>query len=78
LKVAILYNQVGTESAQDELDVITQVNTVTQALTALGYEPVTLSLSLNIASIVNQLKLLQPAFVFNLVESLAGTGRFLQ
>ena len=55
-KVVVLHNQVGTESTQDELDVITQVNVVSQALSDLGYDPVSVSLSLDLQAVCDRLK----------------------
>ena len=73
----VLHNEVGSESTQDELDVIAQVESVSQALSALGYEVVTLPLSLDLQTVSARLKKRKPHFVFNLVESIGGTGRFL-
>lgn len=77
LKVVVLHNQVSSESTQDERDVITQVNVVSEVLSDLGYEPVSLPISLNMQDASEQLKSINPKFVFNLVESIAGAGRFL-
>ena len=75
--VVVLHNQVGDESAQDELDVITQVNVVSEALAVLDYDPVSVPLALDLQSAVDRIHSLKPAFVFNLVESIAGTGRLI-
>jgi len=75
--VAVLHNEVGSDSSPDDLDVITQVNVVSQALNALNYDPVSVPLSLNLQAACDRLNSLKPLFVFNLVESIAGTGRFI-
>ncbi len=75
--VVILHNKVDRNSTQDELDVIAQVNSVSQALVELGYKTIPLPLSLNLREGLDHLQSLKPAFVFNLVESIDGTGRFI-
>jgi len=75
--VVILHNKVDRESTQDELDVIAQVDSVSQALVELGYKTMPVPLSLNLHEGFDHLKSLKPAFVFNLVESIDGTGRFI-
>jgi D-alanine-D-alanine ligase len=77
LTVAVLHNQVGTDSTRDELDVIVQVNAVIQSLSELGYDPVVVPLSLNFEATANRLKSINPEFVFNLVESVDGSGRLI-
>jgi len=50
---------------------------VSTALADLGYEPAALPFSLDIESVVRELRALRPAFVFNLVESVEGRGRLI-
>jgi D-alanine-D-alanine ligase len=76
-KAAVLYNDVSDKSSQDELDVLVQVDSVTKALASLSYDPVPVPLSLDLQGAIESLKSLQPVFVFNLVESIAGIGRFI-
>lgn len=73
-KCAILYNQVHPDSKQDELDVLVQVKAIKNALIELNYLPVECPASLNLQKTVDELKEIQPDFVFNLIESLGGTG----
>lgn len=77
MKVAVLHGQIMAGAAQDEQDVLVQVECVSQALTQLGYAPVPVALSLNMAETADQLRALQPAFVFNLVEAIEGRGNLI-
>jgi D-alanine-D-alanine ligase len=76
LKAITLFNELTAESSPDDLDVMAEVQAVAQALIALGYQPVAVPVSLNLQKLRDQLLELHPAFVFNLVESLEGSGRF--
>ena len=76
-KVVILHNQVSDQSSQDELDVIHQIESVSESLQKMGYEVVTIPVSLDLQSAVNHLQTVRPEFVFNLVESIDGTGRLI-
>jgi D-alanine-D-alanine ligase len=77
VKVAVLHGKVMAGAAQDEQDVLVQVASVSQALTQLGYEPVPVALSLNMAETADNLLALKPAFVFNLVEAIEGRGNLI-
>jgi D-alanine-D-alanine ligase len=76
-KVIILYNAVGADSNPDEADVLHQVELVSEALTDLGYLPETFPLGNNLKSDLDQIKLREPLFVFNLVESVFDKGELL-
>jgi D-alanine-D-alanine ligase len=54
--------------------VFVQVAAVSGALSALGHEPLAMSLSLNLTETIDTLAALKPAFVFNLVEAIEGKG----
>ncbi len=75
-KVVVLHEQVPPEAELDEQDVLVEVDAVSRALARLGYQPLVLPLSLDAESIAS-LKREKALFVFNLVESLEGTGRLL-
>ena len=77
MKVAVLHGKVMAGAAQDEQDVLVQVECVSQALAQLGYEPVPVALSLNMAETADELRALKPAFVFNLVEAIEGRGNMI-
>lgn len=74
MKVVILHGKVLDGAGWDEQDVFVQAAAVSQALRDLGYDPVTLSLSMNMAEAVMSILTLQPLFVFNLVEAVEGKG----
>lgn len=61
----------------DQRDALIQAQAVAGALREIGWEPMELSLSLDVAAFVNALGTIHPAFVFNLVESLEGHGRLI-
>ena len=77
MKVAILYNDVSSTSSADDLDVLAQVNYVADTLKNLRHEPVAVPVTLNLSQVVDSLRKLQPGLVFNLVESIAGSEKFL-
>lgn len=77
MKVAVLHGKLIAGAAQDEQDVLVQVECVSQTLAQLGYEPVPVALSLNMAETVADLLALKPAFVFNLVEAIEGRGNLI-
>jgi D-alanine-D-alanine ligase len=76
-RILILHGRVGAEAGADEQDVLEEVREVSAALTALGYEPVPLPVSLDLQAAARSLGELEPLLVFNLVESIEGQDRFL-
>jgi D-alanine-D-alanine ligase len=76
-KVVILINAISEMPTADELDVLTQANAIETELKALGYLTERLFVGLNLQQVAEQLKKINPAFVFNLVESLDGSGRLI-
>ena len=76
-RIVILHGRVPAEARADEQDVLTEVREVTTALNGLGYETVTLSLSLDLEAAAGELRRLRPLLVFNLVESIDGRDRLL-
>ncbi len=77
MRVAILFNAVAENAATDELDVLVQVDSVSAALANLGHEASRIPCTLDLAGVLEQLRSLKPAVVFNLVESLEGHGRLI-
>ncbi len=77
MRVVIAHNVVEKRDAPDERDVLVQAETVEAALGALGHEPVTLPCALDLAAVKHRLAGLRPDLVFNIVESLDGTGRLI-
>ncbi len=76
-KVVILINAISASPTADELDVLTQADAIEKELKALGYIPEKLFMGLDMQLISERLKTIKPAFVFNLVESLDGSGRLI-
>jgi D-alanine-D-alanine ligase len=77
MKVVILHADVSAESGKDEQDVLVQADAVENALRELGHTIVRLPVTLDLQKTERDLARLKPDLVFNLVESLAGTGRFV-
>lgn len=75
--VAILLDDLGPDAGADAADTLLQAETVEAALDDLGYESIRLPVSLDLDRARQRLAEIGPVFVFNLVESLAGTGRLL-
>lgn len=76
-KVVILINAISAMPTADELDVLTQADAIETELKSLGYHTERLFIGLNMQLVSEQLKKINPAFVFNLVESLDGSGRMI-
>jgi D-alanine-D-alanine ligase len=77
MRAAILHGHVPPEAPQDEQDVLVEVAVVSDALARLGYEPVPVPFGLDLGAVHSTLKQLQPALVFNLVESVDGRGQLI-
>jgi D-alanine-D-alanine ligase len=77
MKVAVLYNQVSEGSRADEQDVLIQAETVSLALSELGFEPVPVIFSMDIPKVIKMLRKIRPFFVFNLVEAIENSGRLI-
>ncbi len=77
MKVVILHDRITEESREDERDALVQAGVVSDALSKLGYDPLILAFELGTPSVVEALKIVRPAFVFNLVESVNGQGRLI-
>ena len=71
MRVAILHNAVPDDAPLEDQDTLLQVDTVRASLARLGHEPESVSCTLNLAALRDELQLLRPDAVFNLVESLA-------
>ncbi len=73
----MLHQSVPPDAGQDELDVLEEAATVSEALAELGHESIDAAFSLNLEATSAQLRALCPDFVFNLVESVEGSGRLV-
>lgn len=76
-KVVILHSDTSEDTSLDEADVLVQVRAVHRALAGLGYEPIALAFSMDIERSMSLLQSIRPAFVFNLVETMKGSGRLI-
>jgi D-alanine-D-alanine ligase len=77
MRIAVVHNALQADSAPDEQDVLAQADAVTEALRELGHKPVRLTCGLNLSRVQTELRSIGPDRVFNLVESLDGTGRLI-
>lgn len=77
MKAVVLHSEIQEEAGRDEKDVLVQADVVSSALADLGYEPVSIPFSLNVAKTAQLLKNIRPAFVFNLVETVEGQGSLI-
>lgn len=73
----MLYGQVPADAGPDEQDVLVEVEQVSGALRTLGYETISIRLTLDLGSAADRLRELRPTVVFNLVESINGQDRLL-
>ncbi len=76
-KAAILYGAMPDNATQEDLDVLTDIETMTRTLANLGYEPVAVPLSLDLAKALANLREIDPLFVFNLVDAVDGHDSLL-
>ncbi len=77
MKAVVLHSDVPDDAGMDEKDALVQAAVVSSALSELGYQPITMPFSLNCARIIDMLRDLRPAFVFNIVETMAGQGSLI-
>ncbi len=72
MRVAVLYNAVSQQDTIEDLDVLVQVDVVSQSLKRLGHEHFAVACTLDLDSMKEKLGKLRPDMVFNLVEALHG------
>ena len=77
MKITILYSDISAGSGKDEQDVLVQVEAVHRSILKLGHKAFLLPVTLDLQKAAAELSSIQPDLVFNLVESLAGTGKFI-
>ena len=73
----ILYNRISANPKEDELDVLDQVKIVSDALTKLKFKVMEYQIDLNLDIAIQDIKMIQPDFIFNLVEALNNKGEFV-
>ena len=77
MRVAVAHNAVDEADRPDAKDVLAQVETVCETLGALGHDTETIACTLDLDRFQRTLTHFSPDVVFNLVETLAGTGRLI-
>lgn len=77
MHVVIAHNAVDERDAPDERDVLVQAETLQAALETLGHDAAALPCALDLSDLKHRIAGLQPDLVFNIVESLNGTGRLI-
>jgi D-alanine-D-alanine ligase len=73
--VVILHDRVPPNAPADQQDALIQTGSVATALRSLGFIPVQMSFDPDLPATARALRELDPVGVFNLVESIGGTGR---
>jgi D-alanine-D-alanine ligase len=74
MKTVVLHGNVPESAGKDEQDVLIQAETICRSLSELGHLPVALPVSLDFKTVSDNLKIISPDFVFNIVESINGCG----
>ncbi len=75
--VAIVHGAIPDDAPQDEQDTLIQMEAIAHALNVLGYESMSVPISLNLEDAAATLLRMQPEFAVNLVESVNGQGRLI-
>src|SRR4030043_1024673 len=75
MKAVILHDRIPPDANFDHQDVLYQSEAIAKLLIELGYDPVEISVSLNLKELIDALTAINPSIVFNLVESIEGQGR---
>jgi D-alanine-D-alanine ligase len=74
---AIVYGRIGESATLDDQDTLVQAAGVGGALQELGWETREVPVTLDLKAAAAELTRLSPAIVFNLAETLEGTGRLI-
>lgn len=75
--IVVAHNPVGEDAPEDERDVLVQVQEVSNALKVLGFDPVSVPFELCGNTFKESMQQLNPACIFNLVESVDGDARLI-
>lgn len=76
-KVAILFNEIPDDAPKDEQDVLLEAKTVAEGLQSIGYDTFDIGFSLAADKVAEKMRAFNPAFVFNLAETVEGNGRLI-
>jgi D-alanine-D-alanine ligase len=77
MKAVILHDRIPPDANFDHQDVLYQSEAIADLLIELGYDPIEISVSLNLNELCEALTTIKPSIVFNLVESVEGQGRLI-
>lgn len=77
MRIAVVHPQIPPEAPADEQDALVQAGAVSGALKSLGHWVITLPCTLDLETMRRNLRVHGVQAVFNLVESLDGTGRLI-
>ena len=77
MKITLIHQFVPADAAADERDVLDQVAAIRTALTERGHIVSVLSCTTDLGNMQRKLDVLKPDCIFNLVETLDGSGRLI-
>ena len=77
MRIIVLHNNVPDPAPPDEKDALLQAEAVSIALLDAGHEAIKVPFPLDTLRVIEELRALRPALVFNLVESVEGQGRLI-
>lgn len=77
MKITIVHQAVAADAPADECDVLDQAAAIRDALRARGHAVTLLPCTTDLGNMRRKLEVLAPDCVFNLVETLAGSGRLI-
>ncbi|WAC07307.1 MAG: D-alanine--D-alanine ligase [Thermodesulfobacteriota bacterium] len=72
-----MHDRIPLNANFDHQDVLYQSEAIANLLKELRYDPVEISVSLNLKELIEALTAINPSIVFNLVESIEGQGRLI-
>ncbi|HQQ92180.1 MAG TPA: D-alanine--D-alanine ligase, partial [Kiritimatiellia bacterium] len=77
MKITIVHQAVAADAPADERDVLDQAAAIRDALRARGHAVTLLPCTTDLGNMRRKLEVLAPDCVFNLVETLDGSGRLI-
>ena len=77
MKITIVHQHVPADAAADERDVLDQADAIREALAGRGHAVSVLPCTTDLGNMQRKLGVLRPDCIFNLVETLEGSGRLI-
>jgi D-alanine-D-alanine ligase-like ATP-grasp enzyme/GNAT superfamily N-acetyltransferase len=77
MKISLVHQHVPADASADERDVLDQVAAIREALVSRGHAVSVLACDTDLGNVQRKLEVIAPDCVFNLVETLAGSGRLI-